>query len=57
MKICFSPQNPTAIKDTILRWCQELTQFYRVIRLIYFIFEFIFDNSGCECSKFFNLMV
>ncbi|CAF5062872.1 unnamed protein product, partial [Rotaria magnacalcarata] len=23
-------QNPTKIKDTILRWCQDLTQYYKV---------------------------
>ena len=26
----FSSQNPSMIKDTILRWCQDLTQFYKV---------------------------
>ncbi|CAF1577359.1 unnamed protein product [Rotaria sp. Silwood1] len=28
-----SPQNPSMIKDTILRWCQELTQFYKGINI------------------------
>jgi hypothetical protein len=26
----FSQQNPVMIKETILRWCQEVTQFYKV---------------------------
>jgi hypothetical protein len=28
--LCCSTQNPAEIKDTILRWCQDLTQFYKV---------------------------
>ncbi|CAF1002603.1 unnamed protein product [Rotaria sordida] len=28
-----SSQNPSTIKDTILRWCQDLTQFYKGINI------------------------
>ncbi|CAF3896810.1 unnamed protein product [Rotaria sordida] len=31
--VYLSSQNPSTIKDTILRWCQDLTQFYKGINI------------------------